>query len=708
MVAPLWGARQPGRLTRAAPRATLAAPVGALLAEEKHHVADLALLARAGACYGARALSHHPRCGAKKSLQGSSRARNNARNMMRTQQPHVGHPIRKGQSNMPPQMRAKSNVAKNKATRKSKRGNKEEGAMTLARKKRKTTTTKPPVRLGGYIDPVVRKMSLEIKQPTAMVGAFGDSHTTMNPGQVMWALINMLPDGSKGLVTSNINQFNDLIQDSHAAAIKQEGQKPEPMLMNIPISVANKMLKPTGYAVSNLPGQHSRGSRYATIYDACVNRTTEPNKDDGVDYEMPQLTLTSKEEDLRDDNDARFRTIIVALDGSPELCDWNNSLPLKMNSTLGCDEKSGTVQKSSYMKRAHSVWHMHEVQPEINKRDQTCRFLHGHQIHDTDKSAPLLIPDVVDGVQLRIHNAKDADKVRARYRESLLKSKTYANGYRQCLRGHLCNSVEEAAKYNDCPPFVLTPKMNETTKVIIGIRNQQGEIHSESCITVRKTENKQFLDSVVRLGQDVDKAKSKGVRNVSSDKGDMCGLGVHYIHGKEAEFSIHEQMGNNSNSEVTSRIARHEYGKTFTAIYRDITSKIKGGEPESMGGGGAALQNAIVSVDLGNALHFDTRDISASLATWASNNGGAIGSWMLVFPNVVMFDGKSEYHGLVINLSHGTQVAWDGRLIRHCTAIPALGAAGALAISYFIGASGLLAKQRLEQRLKEPKDEDSN
>jgi hypothetical protein len=71
---------------------------------------------------------------------------------------------------------------------------------------------------------------------------------------------------------------------------------------------------------------------------------------------------------------------------------------------------------------------------------------------------------------------------------------------------------------------------------------------------------------------------------------------------------------------------------------------------------------------------------------------------MLVFLNVVMLDSKNEYHGLVINLSHGMQVSvgW-APLTQHCTAIPALGAAGALAISYFIGASSLLAKQHLKQ-----------
>jgi hypothetical protein len=72
-----------------------------------------------------------------------------------------------------------------------------------------------------------------------------------------------------------------------------------------------------------------------------------------------------------------------------------------------------------------------------------------------------------------------------------------------------------------------------------------------------------------------------------------------------------------------------------------------------MGGGRGVLQNAIASVGLGNALHFDTQDISMLLATWASNNGEAIGNWMLVFPNVVMFDGESEYfqHFLVLFLA---------------------------------------------------------
>jgi hypothetical protein len=129
-----------------------------------------------------------------------------------------------------------------------------------------------------------------------------------------------------------------------------------------------------------------------------------------------------------------------------------------------------------------------------------------------------------------------------------------------------------------------------------------------------------------------------------------------------------------------SLLASEEYQKMLTAVYHDITLKIKGGVPESMGGGRGALHNAMVSLNLVNPAHFDIRDILMSLGTWASNNGKEIGNLVFVLPNVVVLDGGREHHRLVINLSHGTQVAWDGHLIRHCTATPELRTAGALAM----------------------------
>jgi hypothetical protein len=284
------------------------------------------------------------------------------------------------------------------------------------------------------------------------------------------------------------------------------------------------------------------------------------------------------------------------------------------------------------------------------------------------------------------------------YRQSLLESNTYTNGNRRYLENHFYNNVTYTAKHNKYPPYILTPNKNETTKVMISVLNQHGEVHSESCITVCKTSNVPFLDSIVKLGQDLNKAKSKGVRANGSDNGEMYGLGTHYVLGKEEEFAIHKEMESMERSVSASQFAKQECETNFLAVYQDITSKIKGGKPESMGGSGGVLQNAIVSVNLGNASHFDIRDISMSLAMWASNNEETVENWVLVFPNVVVFHGCNEHHGAVINLTHGTQVTWDGRLIRHCTAIPAVGD-GTLALSYFVGASGPMAKLHLEQKL---------
>jgi hypothetical protein len=90
-----------------------------------------------------------------------------------------------------------------------------------------------------------------------------------------------------------------------------------------------------------------------------------------------------------------------------------------------------------------------------------------------------------------------------------------------------------------------------------------------------------------------------------------------------------------------------------------------------------------------------------SLGTWVSGSGKQLKNWQLVFPNVIIFKDKIEYHGLIIVISHGTQVAWDGHVVHHCTAITDTG--DDQAFSYFIGASGPLTKIKLEENIAKAK-----
>ena len=72
------------------------------------------------------------------------------------------------------------------------------------------------------------------------------------------------------------------------------------------------------------------------------------------------------------------------------------------------------------------------------------------------------------------------------------------------------------------------------------------------------------------------------------------------------------------------------------------------------------------SVDLYNESHLDSGDGERCWAIWTRAHpqpparGQAGLMWYLLFPDV----------GLAIELAHGVGVSWDGRVHRHCTAVP--------------------------------------
>ena len=77
---------------------------------------------------------------------------------------------------------------------------------------------------------------------------------------------------------------------------------------------------------------------------------------------------------------------------------------------------------------------------------------------------------------------------------------------------------------------------------------------------------------------------------------------------------------------------------------------------------------------LGNAAHDDVHDASQGFSVWMEDIPGTATNWYFLMPNVhgVNNDG-THYNGIAIKLRHGTAISWDGRVVRHCTAVPCPG-----------------------------------
>jgi hypothetical protein len=110
------------------------------------------------------------------------------------------------------------------------------------------------------------------------------------------------------------------------------------------------------------------------------------------------------------------------------------------------------------------------------------------------------------------------------------------------------------------------------------------------------------------------------------------------------------------------------------AVIRDLESD-SGLKPEppmdGKGDQGCRVGYTIdVSVNLGNASHYDVHDASQGFSVWTEEIRGLGSNWFFVMPNLhgKRPDGR-PFRGVAIKLSYGTAISWDGRVIRHATSL---------------------------------------
>jgi hypothetical protein len=78
-----------------------------------------------------------------------------------------------------------------------------------------------------------------------------------------------------------------------------------------------------------------------------------------------------------------------------------------------------------------------------------------------------------------------------------------------------------------------------------------------------------------------------------------------------------------------------------------------------------------VSCNLQNASHFDPGDGNVGYVIWTCKHGSDdVDNWYFIFPNLIgkRADGTT-FNGVAVRLYHGVGIAFDGRVIRHCTSV---------------------------------------
>ena len=81
--------------------------------------------------------------------------------------------------------------------------------------------------------------------------------------------------------------------------------------------------------------------------------------------------------------------------------------------------------------------------------------------------------------------------------------------------------------------------------------------------------------------------------------------------------------------------------------------------------------NLVFSLDLANEGHYDL-DRSRSYGIFVEKIPGQAKHWYFVLPNCSL-NGNMSRDGVVIKLSHGSTIVWDGRVLGHCSSEPVTG-----------------------------------
>lgn len=120
-----------------------------------------------------------------------------------------------------------------------------------------------------------------------------------------------------------------------------------------------------------------------------------------------------------------------------------------------------------------------------------------------------------------------------------------------------------------------------------------------------------------------------------------------------------------------SRVGRQYFPQVYSVIrHKESDSGLKPVEPMDGIDGQRVGYTIDMSVDLGNASHFDLHDASQGYSVWTEELRGRGENWFFVMPNLhgKHPDGK-PFAGVAIRLTHGIAISWDGRIIRHCTSL---------------------------------------
>ena len=444
---------------------------------------------------------------------------------------------------------------------------------------------------------------------------------------------------------------------------------------------------------SSIPGQHSLQIQEAVslqlthelhdafLVDCVLSRTHKKPRipDESPYYELVHRTRTSREL-CSDQFDDIFRTDIIIFpytsvfwtsafvsdptrifsevqSGIGSTITTSSLVPLPI-SWLRIVYKTDQPALGSFIKKINQVWTVNHITGMKNPK-----VVHSIQFHDADDDTPLLPPDyfgtnIFTGVRNR----------RLFYRA--LFERSHSNKVR-CRR-----YVPEALYQNlhDSTAYVHDPRSKERmiyafqTTILDANKRPTGQ--SNIVVSFLKSSNNLYQDLSLASNEvvrDTTLSSRGNARRNAGDYGQMNGYGVMFDRYKRTNKCISLPDNKKLKDYVKSvclgvaELADQQY-PGVRSLFQSLREQSGITIPEEFGGVNGFSSNIAISVDLENASHVDVNDASVCIVTFAETTPHSTTDWYFVFPDTLLRVNGHSYNGLVIKLTHGITILFDGRV----------------------------------------------
>ena len=345
--------------------------------------------------------------------------------------------------------------------------------------------------------------------------------------------------------------------------------------------------------------------------------------------------------------------------------------------------------KNTVLQSVTRVWAIHYKQIDNNKHNcngMAVTNVRGVQMDDS--KGTFIVPDFFKSEDTNINNyCNEEEYLDVNFRIDLAKSDAQKPTCRGYVPGRLHENLErtETEGSSNRKPLIWDSIIQGPLDLSIWVM-EQNVVRKDGLVTtcpqrpltvtsisVRNVENDEdeaLLEECNNIGEHHIGKKS----NRQGDMGTMRGVGLHQARGKTqlSDFVTDDEFPDDQCSHLCQLSAAYlSKAHPRQLIAMRSAERSFGILPgiKNMGGYHGVTASLDQSVDLGNASHFDPKDGSIAASIWTERIKKRATNWYFVLPNLQVEYNGVTYFGVIIKLSHGVSISWDGRLIRHCTSV---------------------------------------